>query len=149
MFSDIQSGEPDTAACVMNQDSFILLQPAHRDYQRPGRQIIRRNRGALFKAELLGLFKSLRRRNGNQLCLSFELRHGNDGFADETLIDCDTYGFDSSRDFVTHDARLWWPVGIQALARENVGKIQACGFDADQDLVLSDRKSTRLNSSHS
>ena len=81
--------------------------------------------------------KSLRRRNGNQLCLSFELRHGNNGFADESLIDSVTDCFDNSRDFVTHDAGLGRTIGIQTLPRENVGKVQAGSFHAHKDLAFS------------
>ena len=42
-------------------------------------------------------------------------------------------GLDNSGHFITHNAGLWWTIGIQALSRENICKIQTSSFHADQD----------------
>lgn len=45
--------------------------------------------------------------------------------------------FDHTRHFIAHHTRLRWPVGVETLPMKNVGKIQAGGFDANQNLVRS------------
>ena len=87
MFRDIQGRQADAATSIMNQYGLVFLQSAHRNQQRPGGQVIRRNCRALFEAECFGLGKNLSDRRDNQLSLSTKARHRNHRLADKTFID--------------------------------------------------------------
>ena len=146
MFRDIQSSQADTATGIVNQHGFVLLQSAHRNQQRPGCQVIHRNCRALFEGDRVRLCKDLRDRRDHQLSLSTKARHCDDRVADEIPIASVADCFNRARDFITHHARLRRAVGVQALARENVGKVQAGGFDAHQYLsVTRNRVGTLLD----
>jgi hypothetical protein len=133
---DVERRKTDAATGVMNQNRLICFQSAHRNNQGPGGEVIHRQGGAGLKAQLPGLLKHLRVGHDNQLGLPAESGHRNYRLADNRLIDSGTHGFDLARHLITHDARFRRSVRVQTLSRQNVGKVQPCSLNSDQNLAV-------------
>src|SRR4030081_1839358 len=78
---NLERGESHTAAGIVNQHGLFFFQTAHGYEQGPSCQVIYRDCGALFEAELLRLFKDLSEGSDDEFGLPAEMRHGDHWFA--------------------------------------------------------------------
>ena len=131
---DVDRGEPDPAAGVVDQHGLAGLQRTHDHEQLPRGEIAHRNRRGLLVRERGGLLEDLRRRHRDDVRVAAEAGQSDDLRADQGLVDPAAHRVHHARHFIADDGRKLGGVGIETLARQDVGEVDAARLDANPHL---------------
>src|SRR6266478_4600287 len=134
---DVDRGKSDAAADIVNQHGLLALQRAHDYEQLPRREVVYRNRRGLFMGERGRFREDLFHRHNRYVRIAAEARQRKDVPGDPGLVHAWTYHVHNTGNFVADDTGNLRRVGIQTLAREDVGKVDAAGFYTNPDLAPS------------
>ncbi len=128
---DVDRGEPDAAARVVDQHLLVGLQRAHHDQQLPGRQIVDRNRRRLFETQRNRFLEDLRLRHDDGVGIAAEPSEGQHLFADPAGLRLRPCGIDNARDLVADNGRQLRSIRIEALAGQDIREVDAARLDPD------------------
>ena len=132
---DVDRGKSNAAAGIVNQHCLIVLQRAHDHEQLPRSEVVHRYGGSLFIGERGWFRKDLFLRHDHYVRITAEASQREDVGADPGMVHTSTHGVHQARDLVANDTGNFRRVRIQALAREDIGKVDAAGFYANPDLA--------------
>ncbi len=112
LLRDVECRKSNASAGVVDQHRLTSVQRTHHHEQRISSQVVHRNRGRLFKRQLVRLLKHLRRFHHDHFRLTAKASHGHDRLAGERTVHILAGSFDHTANLVTHHARLRRRVGI-------------------------------------
>ena len=131
---DVDRGQPDSSAGVVDQHGLAGLQRTHDHEQLPRGEIAHRNRSGLLVRERGGLLEDPRRRHRDDVGVASEAGQSDDIRSDQGLVDPAAHVVHHARHFIADDRRKLRGVGIEALARQDVGEVDAARLDANPHL---------------
>ena len=145
----LHGGEADAAGGAVNEDAVARLHVSHDKHGVIGGEIVSWKSSRIFKAHTLRQAVGLIGGNGHPLGIGIGLDDGGDGvtrakgyFVFGTVVF--GYSLDDAGDFQPRDERRFGRVRIEAHALQEIGKVDADGANAHQDLARLDLRFGQL-----